>query len=344
LQVEVGFANREREDASKTLDTLQAQHKEVLAQQSNWETLAAATEKMNLVFNLLDNAESEEQKELGVLRARSKALEDENAAMQKRFKELDAKLANTDRAAVTARQSLTQAQQRSSEWERRAKEYEGQLERMQTKYEQSEQTQTQLDADFSMLKLQLEEQEAENRLLKVNELHLEQPKGRLIFLLHQDRENKSRDEVAALESKCVLLQTELAKANAQKLSAAPAPFRPRINGNSHPSRPDSRASSIYEPRGDTPNRRISSYSSSRGVVSPQVPETSVYDSIHAPANPSSHSKWAAPLQTPTARYSNLAPSTPKAHRSSHNQYQRRPSPTPSTVSAAPTQGDDGWWE
>jgi septal ring factor EnvC (AmiA/AmiB activator) len=143
-----------------------------LAQQSNWETLAAATEKMNQVFNLLDNAESEEQKELGVLRAHSKVLEDENAAMQKRFKELDTKLANSDRSAATARQTLTQAQQRSSEWERRAKEYEGQLERMQTKYEQSEQTQSQLDADFSMLKLQLEEQEADNRLLKVNELHL----------------------------------------------------------------------------------------------------------------------------------------------------------------------------
>ena len=169
MEVELGFAKRERETASKALDTLQAQHKQVLAQQSNWETLAAATEKMNLVFNLLDNAESEEQKELGVLRARSKVLEDENAAMQKRFKELDTKLANSDRSAAAARQTLMQARQRSSEWERRAKEYEGQLERVQTKYEQSEQTQSQLDADFSMLKLQLEEQEADNRLLKVNE-------------------------------------------------------------------------------------------------------------------------------------------------------------------------------
>jgi len=341
--VEVEFAYRERENASKALDTLQTQHKQVLDQQSNWEALTAATEKMNLVFNLLDNAESEEQKELGVLRARNKALEDENGSVLKRFKEFDTKLANSDRSAAAARQSLTQAQQRSSEWERRAKEYEGQLELVQTKYEQSEQTQSQLDADFSILKQQLEEQEADNRLLKVNWVHVIQFDHRLISLIlpYQDRENKSRDQITALESKCVLLQTELEKASTRKLSALPAPFRPRTNGNSHPPpRPDSRASTIYEPRGDTPARSINSYSSPRSVVSTQAPETSVWDSMHAP----SQSKWAAPIPTPVARYSHLPPSTPKAHRPSYNQYQRGPSPTPSTVSVTPTQGDDGWWQ
>ena len=341
--MEVEFAYRERETASKALDTLQTQHKQVLDQQSNWEALTAATEKMNLVFNLLDNAESEEQKELGVLRARNKALEDENASMLKRFKEFDTKLANSDRSASTARQSLTQAQQRSSEWERRAKEYEGQLELMQTKYEQSEQTQSQLDSDFSDLKQQLEEQEADNRLLKVTWVHVTQSNHGLIslFLLHQDRESKLRDQITALESKCVLLQTELEKASSRKLSAMPAPFRPRTNGNSHPPRPDSRASTIYEPRGgDTPSR-INSYSSSRSIVSTQSPETSVWDSMHAPIG---QNKWAAPVQTPVARYSSLPSSTPKAHRHSYNQYQRGPSPTPSTVSVAPTQGDDGWWQ
>lgn len=338
--MEVEFAYKGRENASKALDTLQTQHKELLDQQGKWAALTAATEKMNLVFNLLDNAESEEQKELGVLRARNKALEEENASVLKRFKDFDTKLANSDRSAAAARQSLTQAQQRSSEWERRAKEYEGQLELVQTKYEQSEQTQSQLDADFSILKQQLEEQEADNRLLKVILCSCYAIFHRLIslFLPHQDRESKLRDQITALESKCVLLQTELEKASTRKLSALPAPFRPRTNGNSHPpSRPDSRASTIYEPRGDTPTRSINSYSSPRSVVSAQAPETSVWDSMHAPV---SQNKWA---QTPVARYSNLPPSTPQAHRP-YSQYPRKPSPTPSTVSVTPTQGDDGWWQ
>lgn len=166
---------------------------------------------------------------------------------------------------------------------------------------------------------------------------------RLISLIlpYQDRENKSRDQITALESKCVLLQTELEKASTRKLSALPAPFRPRTNGNSHPPpRPDSRASTIYEPRGDTPTRSINSYSSPRSVVSTQAPETSVWDSMHAP----SQSKWAASIPTPVARYSHLPPSTPKVRQPSYNQYQRGPSPTPSTVSVTPTQGDDGWWQ
>ncbi|KAF8971587.1 hypothetical protein BDZ97DRAFT_1787214 [Flammula alnicola] len=318
LEQGLGFANKEKQTVSKDLAALQAKHDALVSQQSNWEALNAATEKINMVFHLLENADNEEQKELRHYRDRSK----------KRFKDMDTKLANNERATATARQSLSQAQQRSVEWERRAKEYEGKLELLQTKFEQAEQTQSQLEADYSLVKLQLEDREADSRLW-------------------EDRENKQREQITALESKCILLQNELEKANAAKLSSAASavPFRPRTNGNMHPPpRPDSRASTIYDGRSDA-NRRISSYSSARSITSPNPgPETSVWDSMHAPANNNGTSKWSTgPIHTPSSRYANLAPSTPKPHRTSYAQYQRGPSPTPSTVSAAPTQGDDGWW-
>lgn len=152
----------------KAFETLQKQHDTLALQQSNWDAITAATEKINMVYHLLENADDEEQKELRHHRDRSQALENENMALQKRLKELEAKVANSDRAATTMRQSLTQAQQRSTEWERRAKDYESQLEMVQTKFDQAEQTQAQLEADLSVLKVELEEQEANSRLSQVS--------------------------------------------------------------------------------------------------------------------------------------------------------------------------------
>ena len=152
----------------KAFETLQKQHDTLALQQSNWDAITAATEKINMVYHLLENADDEEQKELRHHRDRSQALENENMALQKHLKELEAKVANSDRAATTMRQSLTQAQQRSTEWERRAKDYESQLEMVQTKFDQAEQTQAQLEADLSVLKVELEEQEANSRLSQVS--------------------------------------------------------------------------------------------------------------------------------------------------------------------------------
>ncbi|KAJ3512730.1 hypothetical protein NLJ89_g3354 [Agrocybe chaxingu] len=330
LEFEVTFANREKDTATKTLEAVQKQHDLLVSQQSNWDILSAAAEKINMVYSLLENADDEEQQEFRHHRERSKALESENAALQKRLKEFEAKLANSEKASATARQTLTQAQQRSTEWERRAKEYEGQLEMVRTQLEQAEQTQSQLDADYSLVKLQLEEREADSRLV-------------------QDRENKLRDQITALESKCVLLQTELEKANASaRLSASStAPFRPQTNGKNHPTpRPDSRTSTIYDMRAETPTRRMSAYSSTMRSQTSPLPDDgpSVRDSMHAPVN--GQSKWGpTSLHSTSSRYSsrqNVA-STPKPRYTAYDSQYRAPSPTPSVVSVAPTQGEDGWW-
>lgn len=121
-----------------------------------------------MLTNLIGQADNDELKELRRHRDRSKVLEGEHAALQKRIKDFESKTANSERAAATARQSLAQAQQRSAEWERRAKEYEGQLEMLKTQFDQAEQTRNQLDADHSLLKLQLEERDADDRLVKVS--------------------------------------------------------------------------------------------------------------------------------------------------------------------------------
>lgn len=140
------------------------------------------------------------------------------------------------------------------------------------------------------------------------------------------------------------LDLEQAKAPKPPIAAKPSPYQ---NGSAHlPPRPDSRASTIYEKRSATPTRRVSSYASSGRSDTP--PQASVWDSMHAPTATNVPSRYASPnLRTAVGRYPNLAPTTPKARRPAYPQQQSHPSmpsPTPSTVSLAPTQGDDGWWE
>jgi len=241
--------------------------------------------------------------ELRRSRERSKALEGEHAALQKRFRDQENKVANSERAANAARQSLAQAQQRSSEWERRAKEYEEELETARSKLDHVEQAHAQLDADFSLAKLQLEEKDAEERLSK-------------------DRENKLRDQLAILESRIARLQAEVQNSNVASAQSIGKHRKPDTTKIQSPPRPDSRASTVFsEDRAGTPLGRLNG---SQLVRSDTPPQSSVWDSMHAPK-----------------RYPNLGPVAPEA---THPQsYYRSPSPTPSTVSITPTQGDDGWW-
>ena len=131
------------------------------------------------------------------------------------------------------------------------------------------------------------------------------------------------------------------------MSASPSPFRPY---NGILSRPDSRASTVF---GDSANRRLTSLASNRSVVAsttqpPSSSQPSVWDSMHAPSNTvNGQNKWSpvpTSVQAPASRYPNHGASTPKPHHTTYNSYQRgAPSPTPSVVSAAPTQHEDGWW-
>ncbi|KAF8213800.1 hypothetical protein K438DRAFT_1707702 [Mycena galopus ATCC 62051] len=332
LDLQATFATRDKDSASQALNALQKQYDHLTSQQSHWDDLRHASAQIEMLTNLIGQADNEELKDLRHVRDRSKVLEGEHAALLKRFKDQEAKVANSEKAAMTARQSLSAAQQRSSDWEKRAKEYEAQLEMTRNKLDQVEQTQSQLDADYSLVKLQLEEREADERLAK-------------------DRDNKLRDQIVVLEAKVNQLQVELDRSRAKTPTkaappiAAPAPYRNITNGSR---RPESRASTVY------PSRPSSPSASARSVTPPAGP--SVWDSMHAPRGPpngtatSMHAP-AAHTPTPPSRYSSHdnkrrpPPQQAYSRYSSHSQARAAPpSPTPSTVSLAPTQGADGWWQ
>ncbi|TFK19893.1 hypothetical protein FA15DRAFT_626187 [Coprinopsis marcescibilis] len=350
LELQVTFSNRDRDLARQTLDDLRKEHQNLSAQQGHWEDLRQATAKIDMLTNLIGDADNEELQNLRRYRDRTKGLETDYSALQKRFKELETKAANSDRTATTAKQTLTQAQQRSTEWERRAREYEGDLELTRTKLEQAEQTQTQLDADYSLLKIQFEEREAEDRLA-------------------QDRDQKQRDQISALEAKVVRLQEELLKSRTNRgapqsrvaslaSSHSPSPYRTNGNAALPPARPDSRASvnTVNTVNGRNPSisasdRRLSSYTPGANGSAAPPSQPSVWDSMHAPTNDtqsiSQYSSATSSIHAPKSRYPHLGPSTPKSRNPSaySSRYSRAaaPSPSPSIVSAAPTQGDDGWW-
>jgi chromosome segregation ATPase len=162
------FASRDKEAAVQALAFLQKQYDHLSSQQSHWDDLRRASEQIETLTTLIGQVDNEEIKELRRLRDHSKVVDAEHAALQKRFKDQESRAANSERAAVSARQNLAQAQQRSSEWELRAKEFQSKLELTQTKLDQADQTQVQLEADYSLVKLQLEEAEANDRLTKVS--------------------------------------------------------------------------------------------------------------------------------------------------------------------------------
>ena len=115
----------------------------------------------------MSHSDNEELKELRRTRDRYRILEDEHAAMQRRLKDQETKVANFERTAAAARQSLTQAQQRSAEWEERATGYQQDLQSVQARASELEQVQSQLETDNSLLKIQVDESNADARLAKV---------------------------------------------------------------------------------------------------------------------------------------------------------------------------------
>ncbi|TCD62819.1 hypothetical protein EIP91_006385 [Steccherinum ochraceum] len=321
LEIKLGYAAREKNAVAEDLASLRRQYEDATSQQTHWDELKRTNESLQTLIATVSQNDNEEVKELRRTRDRFRTLEADYAALQRRLKDQDNKVANSERTAQTARQSLNQAQQRAMEWEKRAKDYEHELESTRTRLDQAEQSQAQLDADYSLVKLQLEERDAEERLAR-------------------DRENKLRDQIAAQEESVARLRAETDQAKkvaaAATASASASSTRPavssriRSNGYTPPARPDSRASTIYgDSRVTTPTHPTNGTHTAPSIRPSSPPQPSVWDSVHAPRS---------------GRGIIRAPVTPKAKRP-HAQpyYPRAPSPAPSNVSAAPTLGDDGWW-
>lgn len=121
-----------------------------------------------MLTNLIGQADNEEMRELRRIRDHSHALEAEHAALQKRFKDQETKIINSERISFTARQSLAQAQQRASDWEKRAKDHESTSESLHAKWQQQEDLLTQIDAEHASMKLRLEQKDTEERIAQVS--------------------------------------------------------------------------------------------------------------------------------------------------------------------------------
>jgi hypothetical protein len=306
LELQATFAARDKETAIQALAVLQKQYDHLSSEQSHWDDLRHASEQIQTLTTLIGQVDNEEIKELRRVRDHSKMLEGEHVALQKRFMDQQSKAANSERAAVAARQNLMQAQQRASEWETRAREFQGRLELAQTELEQAEQIHAQLDADHSLAKLQLEEAEANERLMKVRDPQVLLIQLKLTKSL-QDREAKLHEQVVSLEAKITRLQAE-----AQIPAPSPVFAYQRVNGNGYP-RPDSQTSSGMS-RSGTPiakvNGRTSSPSSLRSVSST---EASVWDSMHAPS--SSGIRLSGTVSSTKASVRNSMHASPRTSRS-----------------------------
>ncbi|KAF4572487.1 hypothetical protein EYR36_006993 [Pleurotus pulmonarius] len=323
LDVQLTLSKRDKDAAEHSLLVVQQQNDYLTSQQDHWDALKATSAQLDVLTKLVSQGDQEELKELRQVRERSKILESEHTSLLKRFRDQENKATNTEKANNQLRQSLAQNQQRALEWERRAKEYEGQLELTRTQLEQSEQTHSQLEADYSLAKLQLDEREADDRLAK-------------------DRENKLNEQIASLESKPARLQSELDKA--KRLAIPPStPLRKLTNGTHVPPRPDSRSSTVYgENRATTPNLRTTSQARSNDSDTPPN-QKSVWDSMHAPAT---YNGYSASIYSPVpSRYPAIGNGTPRGRPNQTSQLSRASvaSPTPSIVSQAPTLGEDGWY-
>lgn len=170
LETQAGFAARDKDAAVEALAAVQKENDALVLQQSHWDDLRRTNEQLEHLAALVAQAQTNEPelKELRRVRDRSKVLEGEYAALQRRFKEHETRATNSDRAAAAARASLAQAQQRAAEWEERANENEAALEEAQAVRDQAEDRAAQLEAEYALLRMQLDEKDAGERLAKVS--------------------------------------------------------------------------------------------------------------------------------------------------------------------------------
>lgn len=168
LETQAGFAERDKDAAVDALAALRKENDTLTLQQSHWDDLRRTNEQLEHLAALVtqQTAQSNEPELKDLRRARDR-LESEYSALQRRYKEQETRVANSDRAASTARASLAQAQLRAKEWEERAAENEEALVEAQAVRDQAEDRAAQMEAEHALVRMQLEEKDAEERLTKV---------------------------------------------------------------------------------------------------------------------------------------------------------------------------------
>ena len=153
--------SRDKDAAIEGLTALRKESDALVLQQSQWDDLRRADERLEHLAALVSQAKTDEREieELRRVRERRNVLEGEYAALQRRYREQETRVASSDRALSTARASLAQAEQRAAEWEQRTNENKAALEEARAVRDQAENRAAQLEAECTLLRVQLDAEE-----------------------------------------------------------------------------------------------------------------------------------------------------------------------------------------
>jgi len=166
LEMQTIWASQNAEARQKEIQSLQSDRDRLVAQgKDDWQRTATQLDDLT---NLLQLRDSKARDENQLFRDRSKALEGEHAALQKRFREQESKMSNVERAAATVRQNLAQAQQRASDWEKRAQDFESLLERSKQQLDQSEELRRKADKEAATIAAAKESKQADHQIMVDN--------------------------------------------------------------------------------------------------------------------------------------------------------------------------------
>jgi chromosome segregation ATPase len=168
LQLHVAVAARDKTAVEQIAAAIREERDRLLSQQDRWEEMHRAAEQIQLLTSQVNEADNEELRQLRDYHDRTRPLEGEYSNLQRRFKDQETKLASLDRTIVTVRQTLAQAHQRSVEWEKRAKETDTEISGIRSQLEETSDAKALLDSEVSLLKTQLQEKEADERLTQVS--------------------------------------------------------------------------------------------------------------------------------------------------------------------------------
>jgi hypothetical protein len=312
------------------MSLMRAEHERLTAGEKQWEELRQVTEQVQALAQTMQQGEKEEIARLRAEVDRMRSIEQDHAALQKRFKDQEGRMANTERAASTARQTLSLAQQRATDAEKRAQEQESEARSLRTKLEEVEAGKGQLETELTDTQAFLEGKETHERSMKVS--CLKRFACACVLMEMQDRESKLKDQVAEYEGQVAQLKVQLQQQGSQVVTPAKVapPRKITVNGSMHapPARAASPASTISPSRSATP-------------VNGSSPIVGVHASMHAPSPATRYPAHLAKNHPGVIARPNFAQA--QSNYSQAASY-RPASPALSTVSAAPTLGADGWWE
>lgn len=170
LELRVAVVTRDKAAAEQITAAIREERDRLLFRQDQWEELHRAAEQIQLLTSQVNEADTEELRHLRDYHDRTRPLEGEYNNLQRCFKDQENKLANLERTLATARHTLAQTQQRTVEWEKREKETEVEISNIRSQFEEANGAKIQLNSEVSLLKTQLQEKEADERLTQVGHI------------------------------------------------------------------------------------------------------------------------------------------------------------------------------